>query len=134
MSTFLYELVPLPDSVRKCYGRSLGGAKGSMIVTGIIPKALSSVTEIDQLWKKSIFGDLTYSSDFQFRYYLLSRDHIVRKNPNFHNNPFVYASTEAFTQYQGPLSFSDFSFFFAKNQGFLTKIIPLLKAIVLELC
>ena len=53
MSTFQYELVPLPDSVKKCYGCSLGGAKGSMIVTGIIPKTLLSVIEIDQLWEKT---------------------------------------------------------------------------------
>ena len=52
MSTFQYELVPLPDSVKKCYGCSLGGAKGSMIVTGINPKTLS-VIEIDQLWEKT---------------------------------------------------------------------------------
>ena len=79
MSTFQYELVPLPDSVKKCYGCSLGGAKGSMIVIGINPKTLLSVIEIDQLWEKNIFGDLTYSSDFQFTHYHLSRDHIVRK-------------------------------------------------------
>ena len=32
---------------------------------------------------KNIFGVLTYSFDFQFTYYHLSRGHVVRENPNF---------------------------------------------------
>ena len=52
---------------------------------------------------KNIFGDLTYSSDFQFTYYHLSRDHVVRKNPNFQNNPYVYASPEAFMHFHNDL-------------------------------
>ena len=54
------------------------------------------------MWK-NIFGDLKYSSDFLFMYYHLSRDHVVRKNPNFQNNPCVYASHEAFTHFNNDL-------------------------------
>ena len=53
--------------------------------------------------RKNVFGDLTYSSDFQLTYYHLSRDHIVGKNPNFQNNPYVYASLEAFTHFNNDL-------------------------------
>ena len=37
-------------------------------------------------------------------------------------------------QYQGPLNFADVSIFLAKNSIFLAEIVPLLKAIVWELC
>lgn len=36
-------------------------------------------------------------------YYHLSRDHVVRKNPNFQNNLYVYASPEAFTHFNNDL-------------------------------
>ena len=52
---------------------------------------------------KNIFGDLMYSSNFQFTYYHLSRDHVVRKNPNFQNSPYVYASPEAFMDFNNDL-------------------------------
>ena len=52
---------------------------------------------------ENIFGDLTYSSDFQFMYYYLSRDHVVRKNPNIQKHPYVYASPEAFMHFNTDL-------------------------------
>ena len=52
---------------------------------------------------ENIFGDLTYSSDFQFTYYHLNRDHVVRKNSNFQNNLYLYASPEAFMHFNNDL-------------------------------
>ena len=45
----------------------------------------------------------------------------------------VYSFKKYTFQYQGPLNFADVSIFY-KKQRFLTKILPLLKAIVRELC
>ena len=52
---------------------------------------------------KNIFGDIRYLSDFQFTYYDLSRDHAVKKNTNFQNNPYVVASPEAFMHFNNEL-------------------------------
>ena len=48
---------------------------------------------------KTYFGDLKDSSDFQFTYYHLSSDHVVRKNSIFDNSSYVYVSPEAFTYF-----------------------------------
>ena len=48
-STFQYELVLLPDSVRKCYGCS----QRFNDCTGIVPKISLSVIEINVLWGKT---------------------------------------------------------------------------------
>ena len=55
------------------------------------------------IMEKNMFGDLTYSSGFQYMYYHLSRDHAVRKNPIFQNNPIVCASPEDFTHFNNDL-------------------------------
>ena len=49
---------------------------------------------------------------------------------------FKYTAICSFRKYtfQGPLNFTYVSIFLAKNQRFLAKIVPLLKAIVWELC
>ena len=99
MSTFQYELVLLPDSVRKCYGYS----QRFNDCYRHYPKNFIIWHKDGRIMGKSIFGDLTYSSDFQFTYYHLSRDHAVRKSPNFRNNPYVYAPPKAFTHFNNDL-------------------------------
>ena len=100
MSTFQYELVPLPDNVRKCYGCS----QSFTDCYRHYPKNIIIRHRDRRIMGKNIFGDLTYSSDFQFTYYHLSRDNVVRKNPNFQNSLYVYASPEAFMHYNNDLA------------------------------
>ena len=99
MSPFQYELVPLPDSVTTCYECSLRLTD----CYRYYPKNIIIRHRNRRIMGKNIFGDLTYSSDFEFTYYHLSRDHPVRKNPNFQNNPYVYASPKAFVHFNNDL-------------------------------
>ena len=47
----------------------------------------------------------------------------------------MYSLTRKYTfKYQDPPDFADVTILLAKNQRFLAKIVPLLKAIVWELC
>ena len=99
MSTFQYELVPLPDNVRKCYGCS----QSLTDCYRHYPQNIIIRHRDRRIMGKNIFGDLTYSSDFQFTYYHLNRDHVVRKNSNFQNNLYLYASPEAFKHFNNDL-------------------------------
>ena len=88
MSIFQYELVPLPDRVRKCYGCS----QRLNDCYKHYRKNIIIWHRDRRIMGKNIFGDLAQSSDFQFTYYHLNRDHLIRKNPNFQNNAYIYAS------------------------------------------
>ena len=104
MSTFQYELVPMPASVRKCYGCS----QSFTDCYRHYPKNIIIRHRDRCIMGKNIFRDLTYSSDFQFTYYHLSRGHVVRKNPNFQNSPYVYASPDAFMHFNKNLELKTF--------------------------
>ena len=95
MSTFQYKMVLLPNNVRKCYGCS----QSSTDCYRHHPKNIFIRHRDRRITGKNISGDLTCSSDFQFTNYHLSRDHAVRKIRNFENNPYVYASPEAFMHF-----------------------------------
>lgn len=99
MSTFRYELVPLADSVRKCYGYS---QKFSDCCRHYSKNIIIRYRD-RRIKRKNVFGYLTYSSDFQVTYYHLSRNHVVRKSPNFQNNPYVYVCPESFARFNNDL-------------------------------
>ena len=94
MSTFQYELVPLPNSVRKCYDYSQRFTNCYRHYSQNI-----IIQHRDQkIMGKNRFGDLAFSYDFKFVYYCLSRYYVMVKN-----NPYVYASPEAFTYFDNDL-------------------------------
>ena len=77
MSTFQFELVPLPNSVRNCYDCS-------QRFTNFYRHYSQNIIvqhRDQQIMGKSRFGDLAFSSDFQFLYYCvrLCSDYAVIK-------------------------------------------------------
>ena len=89
MSTENKEIIIISKKFTDCYIR--------------YPKNIIIRNRDRRIMGKNIFGDLTYSSGFQFMYCHKCRDYVVRKNPNFQNNPYVYTSPEAFTHFNNDL-------------------------------
>ena len=59
---------------------------------------------------------------------MIETQNLVRKYTH------IFSFRKYTTWYQDPLSFTDVSIFFSKILHFLAKAVPLLKAIVWELC
>ena len=92
MSPYKYELVPLPQNVVKCYGC------GHKFVDSYrtYPNNLIIRHRDRRIIGKNQFGGFEISPDFQFTYYHLKKEHVVKKNPEFENNPIVYTTSTAY--------------------------------------
>ena len=64
----------------------MGAGKVSLIATGIIPKYHYPAERLTYYGEKHIWWSYV---QFWFPIYVLSRDHVVRKNPNSQNNSYV---------------------------------------------
>ena len=92
MSPHPYILIPLPPNVQKCYGcgQRFADCYRQFPRNFVVRHRDRRIIGMDGN------GQPVLNKNFQFTYYHLKRDHIVRKNPLFMNNPVVFVPPDVY--------------------------------------